>query len=122
MQVSLHFLIDLSLCDYPEIIRLSDFVNEKIYVFLWFWFIIVAAISGVSLIYRLLTVFGPQVRMYLLRAKSRLSEPRQIDVIAQKCQIGDWFVLYQLGKNMDPLIYRELIQDLAQRLQGRDTV
>lgn len=74
------------------------------------------------MIYRLLTIFGPQVRMYLLRAKARLSDQRQIDAIAQKCQIGDWFVLYQLGKNMDPLIYRELIQDLARRLEGRDTV
>lgn len=70
----------------------------------------------------MLTIFGPQVRMYLLRAKSRLAEPRQIEAIAQKCQIGDWFVLYQLGKNMDPLIYRELIQDLARRLEGRDSV
>lgn len=99
-----------------------NIVNEKIYVFLWFWFIIVSVISGVSLIYRIMTIFGPQVRMYLLRAKSRLSDQRHIDTIAQKCQIGDWFVLYQLGKNMDPLIYRELIQDLANRLSGRDTV
>jgi len=99
-----------------------NIVNEKIYVFLWFWFIIVSVISGVSLLYRLATVFGPQVRMYLLRAKSRLSEQRHIDRISQKCQVGDWFVLYQLGKNMDPLIYRELIQELASRLEGRDTV
>jgi hypothetical protein len=74
------------------------------------------------LLYRLATVLGPQIRMYLLRAKSRLSDPQQIDTISQKCAIGDWFVLYQLGKNMDPLIYRELIQDLARRLDGRDTV
>jgi len=99
-----------------------NIVNEKIYVFLWFWFIIVAVVSGVSLIYRILTIFGSQIRMYLLRAKSRLSDPRQIDTISQKCQIGDWFVLYQLGKNMDPLIYRELITELARKLEGRDTV
>jgi len=82
----------------------------------------VSAISGVALIYRIFTIFMPQVRMYLLRSKSRLSDPQQVDSIAQKCQIGDWFVLYQLGKNMDPLIYRELISDLARRLEGRDTV
>lgn len=99
-----------------------NIVNEKIYVFLWFWFIIVSVISGVSLLYRLATIFGGQIRMYLLRSKARLSDPDQIDVISQKCQIGDWFVLYQLGKNMDPLIYRELISDLARRLEGRDPV
>jgi len=87
-----------------------------------FWFIIVSAISGFALIYRLITVFAPQIRMYLLRSKARLSDPHQVDNIAQKCQIGDWFVLYQLGKNIDPLIYREIISDLARRLEGREPV
>jgi len=99
-----------------------NIVNEKIYVFLWFWFIIVSVISGVALGYRLGTVLLPKARMYLLRAKSRLSDPQQIEMISDKCQIGDWFILYQLGKNMDPLIFRELINDLARRLEGRDTV
>jgi hypothetical protein len=99
-----------------------NIVNEKIYVFLWFWFIIVSVISAVSIIYRGITLFGPNIRMYLLRAKSRLSDPGDIDAISQKCEVGDWFVLYQLGKNMDPLIFRELMRDLARKLDGRDTV
>jgi len=74
----------------------------------------------VSLIYRAITVLGPNIRMYLLRAKSRLADPEDIDTISQKCEVGDWFVLYQLGKNMDPLIYRELMKDLARKLNGRD--
>ena len=29
-----------------------NIINEKIYVFLWFWFILVAAVTGVHLVYR----------------------------------------------------------------------
>ncbi|XP_068234407.1 uncharacterized protein [Palaemon carinicauda] len=92
--------------------------NEKIYIFLWFWFIIVAVVSGVGLLYRMAT-FTPAFRQILLRTRSRLASPENVEAISRKCQIGDWFVLYQLAKNMDPLIYKEFITDLANKLQGK---
>lgn len=99
-----------------------NIVNEKIYVFLWFWFIILTLLSGVSLIYRAAVVILPKVRLYLLRARSRLSSHDDVENIASKCQIGDWFVLYQLGKNIDPLIYKEVITDLSNKLSGKEMV
>lgn len=97
-----------------------NIVNEKIYVFLWFWFIILSILSGISLMYRAAVVIAPKVRLYLLRARSRLSEHEEIRNIAEKCHIGDWFVLYQLGKNIDPLIYKEVITDLSDRFDGKE--
>ncbi|XP_046399473.1 innexin inx2 [Ischnura elegans] len=99
-----------------------NIVNEKIYVFLWFWFVVLSVITGVAILYRAAVVLGPQVRTYLLRARSRLAPHDQIETITRKCQIGDWFVLYQLGKNIDPLIYKELVADLAAKLDGKDNV
>ncbi|XP_075226253.1 innexin 2 [Lycorma delicatula] len=99
-----------------------NIVNEKIYVFLWFWFIILTVLTFLSLVYRAAILFGPQLRLYLLRARSRLSSQDQIETIAKKCLIGDWFVLYQLGKNIEPIIYKELIADLSKKLEGKETV
>lgn len=99
-----------------------NIVNEKIYVFLWFWFIILSILSGLSLMYRAAVVAGPKLRLVLLRARSRLSPQDQIETISQRFQIGDWFVLYQLGKNIDPLIYKDLVSDLAQRFEGKQAV
>ena len=31
-------------------------------------------------------------------------------------KIGDWFLLYQLGKNIDPVIYREFMEKLYLRM------
>lgn len=99
-----------------------NIVNEKIYVFLWFWFIILSVLSGISLIYRLAVIMGPKLRLYLLRARAKLASQVDIERIAKKCQIGDWFVLYQLGKNIDPLIFKEVITELAMKLEGKETV
>lgn len=99
-----------------------NIVNEKIYVFLWFWFISLSIVSGISLAYRAAVVVWPKVRLYLLRARSRLSQHSDVENIVDKCQIGDWFVLYQLGKNIDPLIYKEIISDLAAKLDGKEPV
>jgi hypothetical protein len=99
-----------------------NIVNEKIMVFIWFWFVILAVLSGLALLYRLAVVLRAQTRLYLLRARSRLAPSGDIDTINRKCHIGDWFVLYQLGKNMDPLIYKEFIHDLARRLEGKEAV
>ncbi|XP_058805071.1 innexin inx2 [Phymastichus coffea] len=99
-----------------------NIVNEKIYVFLWFWFIILSVLSGLSLAYRTAVVAGPKLRLILLRARSRLSTQDQIETISNRCQIGDWFILYQLGKNIDPLIYKQLIADLAKKFEGKENV
>lgn len=99
-----------------------NIVNEKIYVFLWFWFIILSVLSGLTLAYRAAVIAGPKLRLVLLRARSRLSPQEDIELIAKNCQIGDWFILYQLGKNIDPLVYQELVTELALKLQGKEPV
>lgn len=99
-----------------------NIVNEKIYVFLCFWFMFVAVLSGLNLAYRVAIVVLPKFRLLLLKAKLRLAPPDQVETINKNCRIGDWFVLYQLGKNIDPLIFKEVISDLVKKLDGNENV
>jgi hypothetical protein len=99
-----------------------NIVNEKIYVFLWFWFLFVAALSGLHLVYRTAVVVVPEFRLLLLRSRSRLTPKDEVETINKKFQIGDWFVLYQLGKNIDPLIFKEFVSSLAKKLHGMESV
>lgn len=39
-----------------------NILNEKIYIFLWFWFILLALITGVNLLIRSVTFFYPNFR------------------------------------------------------------
>jgi len=96
-----------------------NIINEKIYVFLWFWFVFLALVTGVQIIYRLAVLFTPRLRELLLRARSRLAPLYEIEAVCRKSRIGDWFLLYQLGKNIDPLIFREFIRDLHKKMESQ---
>ena len=95
-----------------------NIINEKIYVFLWFWFVLVSVITGVHLMCRLAILVMPRSREMLLRARARLVSSKKIETICQESHLGDWFLLYQVGKNMDPLIFRDYINDLYKKLEG----
>jgi hypothetical protein len=95
-----------------------NIVNEKIMVFLWFWFVVVAVFSGLALVYRALVVALPPVRGWLLRYRSSRLNVDDVDEINAKCRVGDWFLLYLIGKSMDPLIFEEFVHDLAGVLKG----
>lgn len=93
-----------------------NIINEKIYVFLWFWFIILTIVTGIQVIYRIITLIVPTLREMLLKSRSRLSPTYRIEGICRRLAIGDWFLLYQLGKNIDPLIFKDFLGDLFKRL------
>lgn len=63
-------------------------------------FIIVAVITAIGLLYRVAT-FLPGFRQILLRTKSRLASSGSVEAVTRRCEIGDWFLLYQLGKDID---------------------
>ena len=73
-----------------------------------------AAISVVSLLYRLLTILNVvNIRFSLLRSRARTVDPQYVYALSKKLDIGDWFVLYQLSNNLDPLVFRDILLDLA---------
>ncbi len=89
-------------------------VNEKIYVFLWFYFIVVAVASAGQLFCRILMATVPRLRSFLLQARVRLAGPDDVAAVCQFANFGDWIVLYQLGKNLDPLAGRDFLCQLGQ--------
>merc|ERR1711994_185052 len=58
-----------------------NIINEKIYVFLWFWFIILTVVSGMQMIYRLIVLMSPRLREMLLKSRSRLSPMLKIESV-----------------------------------------
>lgn len=70
-----------------------NIVNEKIYVFLWFWFVILALVTAVMLVYRLIVIFFDPVRKSMLRSRARLCEPYHLSVVFNASKLGDWFIL-----------------------------
>ncbi|KAJ8878181.1 hypothetical protein PR048_022648 [Dryococelus australis] len=101
-----------SLCVLP-----LNIVNEKTYIFLWFWYIILAVLLAGLMVYRALILCLPGVRPKLLHARNRMV-PREIaESLSRKTEIGDWWILYMLGRNMDAIIYREVVSELAKKIE-----
>uniref|UniRef100_A0A224YWZ1 Innexin n=2 Tax=Rhipicephalus TaxID=426455 RepID=A0A224YWZ1_9ACAR len=96
-----------------------NIINEKIYVFLWFWFIILAVLSGVVLIYRAFVIFLPQIRFIVLRRRAKLANKDYVERVCDRCKLGDWLILDLLCKNMDPVNFRDLINDYVRRLDHK---
>lgn len=100
-----------SLCILP-----LNIVNEKTYIFIWFWFMILATLLSILIIYRILIIALPKFRPKILHSKNRGIPMEICESITKKVDLGDWWILLMLGTNMDPLIYREVISELAKKI------
>ena len=96
-----------------------NILNEKIYVIMWFWFIMLAALSGLMLLYRVALMI-PRVRLQVLLMRAKLAPSDQVAIVGRKCQVSDWFLLQRMGNNMDSIAFKELIRMLANCFKGRD--
>lgn len=97
-----------------------NIVNEKIYILLWFWCFALIILSFLFLIYRMITLFSTNARKYLLKSQCLLLNKtigmsKNIDIIVDSIKYGDWFVLIQLGKNVNPVVFIEFLSDLAEQ-------
>ena len=58
-------------------------------------------------------------RSYLLKIRYRRVRNECIDLISEKSLVGDWFLLYLLGQNLDPIIFKDIMHELAKKLGYR---
>jgi hypothetical protein len=93
-----------------------NIVNEKIYIFLWFWFIILAILTFILIIYRLCMVTSYRLRAYLFKIHYRLIRRSDIEKITRHYSVGDWYLLYMIGVNIDARIFNEVFHELAEKI------
>lgn len=89
-------------------------LNEKIYGFLWFWMHFVAIMTVLVVIYRIIILLFPRSRLYLLRITSCGENVDEIRAVYANLQVGDWFLMELLQKNVNSDVYKALIARLAQ--------
>jgi hypothetical protein len=67
-------------------------------------------------------IVSPRMRAYLLYIRFRLIKREVVNTLVKKSTMGDWFLFYMLGQNVDSIIFKEVMHELARRLghQSKD--
>eukprot|EP00092_Neocalanus_flemingeri_P010873 GFUD01011710.1.p1 GENE.GFUD01011710.1~~GFUD01011710.1.p1 ORF type:complete len:400 (+),score=91.68 GFUD01011710.1:31-1200(+) len=96
-----------------------NIINEKIYVFLWFWLTALVIITGLSLLHSAFLLAAPSVRNMMLRSRAAHQGRvlSALDDVTRRLHLGDWKLLHILGMNMEPLVFGELVVELAEQMK-----
>jgi len=105
-----------------------NIINEKIFIFIWFWLVFVAVVTGIFLIYRLFTLLAPHLRVFLITINGGKSCKRSdVEAILDPHsytwleKIGDWFLLQLICKNLNALVVNDLIRHLHKEDEGSNS-
>lgn len=93
-----------------------NIVNDKIFAFLYIWFAVLLVVSGCNLIKRSILMVSSTLRSKIVLSLAMWSKPltkRQIKEISYDDNIGDWFILFKLGENLDSTVFRDILEELA---------
>jgi hypothetical protein len=96
-----------------------NIVNEKIYIFIWFWLLLLGLLSFLVLVYRVVIIFSPYIRAFVLRLRYRRVKRECIEMVIGKSYVGDWFLIYLMGQNIDSVIFKDVLHELAKKLGYR---
>lgn len=97
----------------------NNIVNEKAFIFFWFWYIILSVISGLVLVYRIILLVSRSFRSHVTLNYHRCAKVENVIYITRHIKVGDWFLLHLLGKNINRVHFGELMEHLAKKIKKK---
>lgn len=90
-------------------------IYDKFFLFLWFWFCILFILTLFKILFYLFMFMCPPARIRFLRSSYGYDGSKHMQALVREASYGDCFLLFQLGKNVDFIILRELMRVMVER-------
>lgn len=97
-------LLDV-LCVLPQ-----NVVNEKIFLVMWVWFVLLAVITALWLIWRIAVLYSSSLRLRLLQQLAKGTFSDRIVKAINLLGLGDFCLLENIGYNLDALSFRDIVR------------
>jgi len=101
-----------------------NIVNEKVYLIIWFISIAMFFLSGAAILYRLLVIRSPKLRLFILTRKAIDYKGESVmHTIVPKMGYSDWFLLSSIAENLTCSRVSELCCQISEELKNnRQTI
>jgi len=99
----------------------QNLVNQKIYLVIWAWFMVLFIASGCMIVFRMLCIALPLLRKMIVQSYTtekgieKIAYVRLDSSTYELGHIGHWFLLTQIGKNSSPYLFTNFLKELSMR-------
>jgi len=93
-------------------------LNEKVFLLLWVWFLVLSVITGLEIAYQIAWLSVKPMQHNVLLNFNAKTEHSQLRRFMLKFEIGDWFFLRLLSQNMSTNKFRELVKEIDLTIQN----
>jgi len=95
-----------------------NMINDKVFALLWYWHVVLLIAGMIRILTRAIQCVSSTVRYFLMKMMmfkylTNNKHTKHIQHYIKNCSIGDWFVLYQMNKNMNKRFFAEFIALLS---------
>ncbi|XP_059095142.1 innexin inx2-like isoform X1 [Tigriopus californicus] len=95
-----------------------NMINDKVFLLIWIWHYVLIITSIVRVTTRTMQISSSKIRFFLMKLKMSKYFKKNAHLIhimhyIHNCSIGDWFVLYQMSKNLNKRFFAEFLALLA---------
>ena len=95
-----------------------NMINDKVFLLVWVWHCFMVVVGCLRVMTRAGQLLSANIRFFLIKMKmdryfKNNAHMLHIRHYVRNCSLGDWFVLYQMSKNLNKRFFAEFLALLA---------